>query len=385
MTDDKSGTWRMDTLSAHGLGYIDPTTGGVVPPIQPATTFERAADNTYPRGYTYARPNHPTQDLPEQLIARLEGAAEARLFSSGLAAATSLFLALDPGDHVIAPAVMYWSLRGWLTGFASRWGVEVSLVDVADAEVLKAAIRPGKTRMVWVETPSNPLWQVVDIAQVAEIAHQAGALVAVDNTVPTPVLTRPIDLGADFVMHAATKALNGHSDVLAGVVAAADAGHPVWQRVLENRGGLGGVIGPFEAWLLMRGMRTLPLRVRAASANAQALAEHLSAHPKVARVYYPGLPDHPGHGIAARQMTGGFGTMLSAELAGGHAATMTFLARLSLWTRATSLGGVESLIEHRSSVEGPTSPIPPDLLRLSAGIEAVEDLVADLEEALAAV
>ena len=278
---------------------------------------------------------------------------------------------------------MYWSLRNWLMTFATQWGLQIELIDMSDAAVVQAAIRPGQTKLVWVETPANPLWTITDIAATAELAHRAGALLAVDSTVGTPVLTQPLDLGADLVMHAATKYLNGHSDLIAGVLVARQD-NALWQRIKNVRAQIGGTLGSFEAWLLLRGMRTLHLRVRAASASAQRVAEHFAGHRHVRAVLYPGLPDFPGHAVAARQMSGGFGGMLSICARGGEAAAIATAAHTQLWKRATSLGGVESLIEHRSSVEGVGTPAPPDLLRLSVGIEACEDLIDDLEQALQA-
>jgi cystathionine gamma-synthase len=292
-----------------------------------------------------------------------------------------VFQALHPGDHVLAPKVMYWSLRNWLLGFATSWGLEVEPIDMTDAAAVQAAIRPGATKLIWVETPANPLWTITDIAATAEIAHEAGALLAVDSTSATPVLSQPLALGADLVMHSATKYLNGHSDLTAGTVTTrADGAH--WQRLRSVRAQIGGTLGSLESWLLLRGLRTLYLRVRTASASALRIAEHFEGHPAVAEVLYPGLPSNPGHELAARQMPGGFGGMLSIRTAGGEDAAIAAAARTRLWKRATSLGGVESLIEHRASVEGPGTPVPPDLLRLSVGIEHVDDLIADLEQAL---
>ncbi|HMG50801.1 MAG TPA: PLP-dependent aspartate aminotransferase family protein, partial [Inquilinus sp.] len=276
-----------------------------------------------------------------------------------------------------------WSLRNWLMTEATRWGLKVELVDTHDIDAVRAALRPGETRLVWLETPANPMWNITDIEAVAEAAHGAGARVAVDSTVATPVLTRPLALGADLVMHSATKYLNGHSDVIAGALATARDDEQ-WQRIKRIRAQLGGILGPFESWLLLRGMRTLVPRVRQASASAMAIAEHFHGHPLVSAVLYPGLPSADGHAIAARQMQGGFGGMLSIRVRGGAAAAIGTAARVELWKRATSLGGVESLIEHRSSIEGPTSPVPDDLLRLSAGIEDPSELIADLEQALKA-
>jgi cystathionine gamma-synthase len=369
------------TVAAQALGWIEPTTRAVVPPIHPSTTFLRDEDNQYRSGRMYARADSPAFDQAEAVLAELEGGAAAALFASGSAAASALFLALAPGDHVVIPPVMYWSLRHWLLTFASRWGLVVEVVDPADLKAMRAAMRPGSTRLVWVETPANPLWMVSDIAALAEIAHAAGARLAVDSTVPTPVLTRPLVLGADMVMHSATKYLNGHSDVVAGALITG-AEDEFWQRIKANRVQMGGILGPFEAWLLLRGLRTLFARVPLACRSAQAIAERLSAHPRILEVLYPGLPGFPGHEIARRQMSGGFGAMLSVRLQGGAAAAIATAARVKLWKRATSLGGVESFIEHRASIEGQGSPVPLDLLRLSVGLEAVEDLIADLEQAL---
>jgi cystathionine gamma-synthase len=277
---------------------------------------------------------------------------------------------------------MYWGLRSWLQTFARDWGLHVDFADMGDPAALKASLRPGATKLVWIETPANPLWTVTDIAAVAEFAHAAGARVAADSTVATPVLAQPLSLGADLVMHSATKYLNGHSDLIAGALVTRADDEP-WRRLKALRAQQGNILCSFEAWLLLRGMRTLYPRVKAACANAMTLAERLSGNPHVAEVLYPGLPDFAGHAVAARQMRGGFGGMLSIRVKGGEQAAIATAARVEIWKRATSLGGTESLIEHRASVEGAGTPCPPDLLRLSAGIEAAEDLVADLEQALA--
>lgn len=369
------------TIAAQALGWIEPVTRAVVPPVHPSSTFIRDADNGYSSGRMYARADSPAFDQAEAVLAELEGGAAAALFASGSAAACALFLALDPGDHVVIPRVMYWSLRNWLLTFASRWGLVVEVVDPADLDAVRAVVRVGKTKLVWVETPANPLWSVSDIAALAGIAHGAGARLAVDSTVPTPVLTRPLGLGADIVMHSATKYLNGHSDVIAGALVTG-VEDEFWHRIKLNRVQMGGILGPFEAWLLLRGMRTLFARVPLACRSAQAIAERLSEHPAVLEVLYPGLPGFPGHEVAKRQMNGGFGAMLSIRVRGGEAAAIATAARVEIWKRATSLGGVESFIEHRASIEGPTSPVPLDLLRLSVGLEASEDLIADLVGAL---
>ncbi|SFV11872.1 cystathionine gamma-synthase [Methylobacterium sp. 174MFSha1.1] len=374
--------WSKKSLAAQALGHVDPVTKAVVPPIHVATTYIRDPDNQYSSGYVYGRPDNATVREAEAVIAMLEEAeAGALLFSSGMAAATAVFGALDPGDHIVAPTVMYWALRRWLSEEATRWGLRVDFVATDDLDALKAAVRPGETKLVWLETPSNPLWTVTDIAGAAGIAHAAGARLAVDSTASSPVVTRPLMLGADVVMHAATKVLNGHSDVIAGALAGAKSDE-FWARIQRIRSGNGAILGPFEAYLLMRGMRTLHVRIAAQMANAGELARRLSAHPAVAQVLYPGLAQHPGHAVAARQMTGGFGTMLSIRVAAGEAAAIRTAARVGLWKRATSLGGVESLIEHRASIEGPSTPCPPDLLRLSVGIEDADDLYADLDQAL---
>ena len=374
---------RPETIAAQALGWIDERTRAITPPIHVSSTYLRDADNQYRSGRIYARADNPAFDQAEAVICALERGHAAALFASGMAAATAVFQALEPGDHVLAPQVMYWSLRNWLTTFATRWGLDVELIDMTDPGALRAAIRPGKTKLVWVETPANPLWSVTDIEATATIAHAAGATLAVDSTVATPVLTQPLALGADIVMHAATKYLNGHSDLLAGVLVTREDS-ALWQRIRAVRAQIGGTLGSFESWLLLRGMRTLHLRVAAASRSALRIAQHFERHPLVAGVLYPGLPGAHGHAVAARQMQGGFGGMLSIRAKGGEAAAIAVAAHTELWKRATSLGGTESLIEHRASVEGAGTPAPPDLLRLSVGIEDTGDLIRDLEQALLA-
>ncbi len=372
-----------DSIAAQALGWIDEATRAITPPIHVSSTYLRDPDNQYRSGRVYARADNPAYDQAEAVINTLEGGHQTLLFASGMAAATAVFQALQPGDHVLAPKVMYWSLRNWLMTFATGWGLQVELIDMTDPATVQAALRPGQTKLVWIETPANPLWSITDIEATAALAHQAGALLAVDSTVATPLLTQPLALGADLVMHAATKYLNGHSDLIAGCLTTrADNEH--WQRVRKVRAQVGGTLGSFEAWLLLRGLRTLHLRVRAACASAQRIAEHFNGHPLVAEVLYPGLPNFPGHAIAARQMKGGFGGMMSIRARHGEAAAIAVAAQTQLWKRATSLGGTESLIEHRASVEGAGTPAPADLLRLSVGIENTEDLIADLEQALAA-
>lgn len=381
MTDDQ---WTKRTLAAQAMGTVDPLTKAIVPPIHIATTYLRDADNCYSSGFIYGRPDNETVHEAQAVLAMLEEAkAGALLFASGMAAATSVFQALSPGDHVVASKVMYWALRAWLLSEATRWGLKIDFVETDDLNKLREAVKPRVTKLVWVETPSNPLWTITDIAAAAEIAHKAGAKLAVDSTCASPVHTRPLTFGADIVMHAATKVLNGHSDVVAGALCAREDDE-LWMRIKNIRKGQGGILGPFEAFLLMRGMRTLFVRQERQSASAMALAHRLSSHPRVARVLYPGLPQHPGHDVAARQMRSGFGYMLSIQVVGGEAAAIKTAAHVELYKRATSLGGVESLIEHRASIEGADTPCPKDLLRLSTGIEDADDLFADLDQALAA-
>ncbi|MBL9192167.1 MAG: PLP-dependent transferase [Opitutaceae bacterium] len=370
------------TALAQALGYLDPTTGAVVPPIQPSTTYERGPDNRLLSGRLYSRADNPNYDGVEALLSHLEGGAASAVFSSGMAAATAVFQALRPGDHVLVPQVIYWALRNWLVGWATDWGLRVESVDMTDLARVRAALRPGQTRLVWVETPANPTLTVSDIAALAALAHDHGARLAVDSTFATPLLTRPLALHADLVMHSATKYLNGHSDVIAGALTTRVVDE-AWQRILRVRVQAGSVLGPFEAWLLLRGMRTLHVRVPAQCRSALAVAAHFERHPAIVAALYPGLPSFPGHEIAVRQMHGGFGGMLSLRVRGGAEGALAALGRLRLWKRATSLGGVESLVEHRASVEGPQSTTPPDLLRMSVGLEDTGDLIADLEQALA--
>jgi cystathionine gamma-synthase len=372
-----------ETVAAQALGWIDERTRAITPPIHVSSTYLRDPDNQYRSGRVYARADNPAFDQAEAVLCALEQGTQALLFASGMAAATAVFQALAPGDHVLAPKVMYWSLRNWLMSFATSWGLQVELIDMTDPAVVQQAIRPGRTKLVWIETPANPLWTVTDIAATAAIAHGAGAWLAVDSTVATPVLSQPLTLGADIVMHAATKYLNGHSDLIAGALVTRQD-NEVWQRIRKVRAQLGGTLGSFESWLLLRGMRTLHLRVNAATRSAQRIAEHFAGHALVAEVLYPGLPAASGHAVAARQMRGGFGAMLSIRVKGGEAAAIAVAATTAIWKRATSLGGTESLIEHRASVEGAGTPAPADLLRLSVGIEHGDDLIADLEQALRA-
>ena len=383
MSDDAD--LKPASVLAHGGRRPDAAGGDVAPVLRPSTNFARDAAYRLPEGErSYTRDANPGYPPLEAMLARLEGGAQALLFGSGMAAATAVLQALRPGDHIVLQHVLYWGVRDWMLSYAKDWGLGLDLVDAADPKGLAAAVRPGTTKLVWIETPANPTWDIVDIAAAAQIAHEAGARLVVDSTVATPILSRPIEHGADIVMHSATKALNGHGDVLAGVlVTAAEDGF--WARVRASRHFGGAVLGTFETWLLHRGLRTLHLRVARASANALALARHFEGHPKLEAVLYPGLERHPGHALAKRQMQGGFGYGLSLRVKGGAEAALKLCAGCTLIVRATSLGGTETLIEHRASVEEPGSPVPPNLLRLSVGIEDAGDLIADLERALASI
>jgi cystathionine gamma-synthase len=371
-----------ETLTAQGMGRVAAPYRDIVPPLYLSTTYERGADGTYPGGRVYSRADNPSYDQAEALLASLEGAAGAMLFASGQAAAAAVFQALAPGDCVLAPRNMYWALRKWLLAFAAPWGLGVEFYDNASIDDLAGKSRTRRPRLIWIETPANPTWELTDIAAACTVAREIGAIVAVDSTAATPLLTRPIEFGADIVMHSATKYLNGHSDVIAGMLATAQDDE-MWQGLRYIRAGGGAVPGPFEAWLLLRGMRTLHLRVASACANALAIAQRLHGHPRLSHVLYPGLPTHPGYDIAEKQMHGGFGAMMSLRLRAGEDAAKTFTSRLRVFMQATSLGSVESLAEHRASVEGPDTLCPADLVRLSIGIEHIEDLAGDIEQALA--
>jgi cystathionine gamma-synthase len=373
---------KPETLAAHAYFGMDPTTGALSPPLYSATTYARDSDyRLRDPTQNYARNGTPTTALAERVIAALEGAADARLFASGMAAITTLFETVPHGAHVAAPQVMYYGTRHWLEQLESRGRIGLTLFDPEDPEAIRQAVVEGRTDILWIETPINPTLAIIDIAQAVESAHRAGAIVAVDSTAASPVLTRPLALGADIVFHSATKYLNGHSDVLAGVLATREE-NGRWEAIAAHRKATGNLLGSMEAWMLTRGMRTLHLRVRKSSDNAMAIALHLSRHPSVERVLYPGLPDHPGHVIARRQMSA-FGGMLSVLVKGDLARTNAVVRRLKVFLPATSLGGVESLAEHRRIIEGPDSPVPENLIRLSIGIEAVEDLINDLDQALA--
>ena len=385
----------IETLLAQGGHFIDPETGAIVPPIHPSTTFAR--DERYELiGYGYSRSGNPTCAQVEEVLARLEGAEEALVFASGLAGIATFFDTVRGGEHVVAPRVMYHGAADWLRRLAGRRGIGVTFFDAAAlpraaappgavapgaARALEAAVRPGETSVVWIEASVNPTWDVIDVRAAAEIAHAGGAILGVDATATPAVTLRALDLGADVVFHSGTKYLAGHSDVTAGVLATRHTDER-WEDVKLARTLMGGVLGPFESWLLLRGMRTLHVRYERQAENAMAIARHFDGHPKLDAVLYPGLESHPGHAVAKRQMTNGFGAMLSLLVAGDAGDAKRVATRTRLFVPATSLGGVESLIEHRATVEGPHSVVPENLLRVSVGIENADELIADLEQAL---
>jgi cystathionine gamma-synthase len=370
---------RPETLAVHAARAPDPGTGAVAPPLHLSTTFERAPDGDYPHGFQYGRSGNPTREALERSIAVLEGAAEALCFASGTAASMAAFALLRPGDHVVAPTECYYGTIRQLRELVGTMGVSITQADSWDPEALQDAWTPA-TRMLWIETPSNPRLRITDIAGAAQMAHARGALLACDSTFATPVLQQPLALGADIVMHSTTKFLAGHSDVTGGVLAVRQRGDTL-QALRNYQHQAGAVPSPFDCWMIRRSIMTLPLRVRAQSESAALVARFLAGHPGIEQVHYPGLESHPGHDVAARQM-GGFGSMLSFEVAGGAPSAMQVAARMRLFTRATSLGSVESLVEHRASIEGPDTRTPQGLLRLSIGLEHPDDLIADLAQAL---
>lgn len=378
---DKSKPLHPATLAAQANHAIDPTTGAVVPTLETSTTFARDQDYALASGYEYARDTNPTATVAEGVLAVISRATSALLFNAGMAAITAVFETLRPGEHVVAQTIMYHGTGAWLRRIAETRGIAVTFVDVTETGALEAAVQSKPTAMVWVEVLANPTWDVVDIAAAAQVARAAGAVLAVDCTVAPPCTLDAIALGADLVFHSATKYLGGHSDLTAGaLVAARDDAR--WAEIKRVRTLTGGIISPFDAWLLVRGMRTLFVRYERASENALAMAQHFSNHPAISGVLYPGLESHPGHEVAKRQMAGGFGGMLSVLVSGDEAAARQVATRTRVFIPATSLGGVESLIEHRKTIEGPNSPVPGNLLRISVGIESVADLIADLEQAL---
>lgn len=370
---------RIETLAVHAGREAEESTRDVTPAIHLSTTFKKAADGSLPGGYLYGRSNNPNRENLEQALAQLEAGAAALAFSSGSAATMALFQALRPGDHVIAPEDAYYGTAILLKNHLSSWGLQSTFVDMGDLAAIEQAVTPA-TRLVWSETPSNPLLKVCDLRGIATITKKNGALLACDNSWATPLLQRPLELGADIVMHSITKYLSGHSDVTAGTLIFKSTGSLLEKmRSIQREGG--SVPSPFECWLTLRGLQTFPYRVRAHSENAHRVAEFLVRQPKIEAVHYPGLPTHPGHKIASAQMAG-FGGMLSIQVKGGQVEALKLAATVKLFTHATSLGGAHSLIEHRASVEGPGTRTPANLLRLSIGLEHPDDLIEDLEEAL---
>ncbi|TLX20874.1 trans-sulfuration enzyme family protein [Thermomonas fusca] len=372
-------THRPCTLAVHAGNHADPATGAVAPPIHLATTFRHGPAGERIAGYEYQREGDPTNDRLREALVALEGGATALTFASGMAAMTTALESLPAGSRVLFPDDCYSGLRMLFNEFLPERGLVVETVDMADLDAVRAACATPLA-MLWIETPSNPLLKVCDIAALADIGHAAGALAVVDNTFATPLLQRPLALGADIVMHSTTKYFGGHSDVLGGaLVFARDDGFA--NKVAHRLHVTGAVLAPFSAWLILRGCRSLGARMAMHCANARKLAEFLATHPAVERVNWPGLPTHPGHAVAAKQMRD-FGAMLSVELRGGREAALAVAGRLRIFTNATSLGGCESLVEHRASVEGPNPRSPQNLLRVSVGLEDGDDLIADFRQAL---
>jgi cystathionine gamma-synthase len=370
---------HLETTAVHSGHIIDPGSGAVTPPIHLSTTFERAADGSYPHGYDYTRSDNPNRAALEACMAALEGGTAAAAFSSGSVVMMSLLQALNPGDHVIAPGDMYFGIQRVMREILMPWGLDISFIDMTSLAELEQSLKPN-TRLVIVESPSNPQIKITDIAATTNLAKTVGASVVVDNTIPTPVLQRPFFLGADFVVHATTKYLGGHSDVLGGILVAREENELFEKtRTIQQIGG--SVPSPFDCWLLLRGIQTLPYRVRAQSDHALQIARFLEAQPAVESVLYPGLKSHPGHEIAAKQMND-FGGLLSILVKGDAETAMAVAAKVKVFIRATSFGGTHSLIEHRASIEGPHTSTPPNLLRLSIGLEHPDDLIADLDQAL---
>ncbi len=370
---------RIETIAVHAGHGVDPTTGAVAPPICLSTTFERDPDGSYPRGHLYARNSNPNRDALEACLAELEGGVAAAAFASGTAATLAVFHTLAPGDHVIAPQDVYHGTARLLREHMAPWGLTATFVDMTDPEHVRSALTP-RTRLIWVETPSNPMLKISDVGAIADLAHAAGALCVCDNTFATPVLQRPFPLGADLVVHATTKYLSGHGDVMGGAVVAR-LSERAFAQVRKFQAAGGGVPSPFDCWLALRSIRSAPYRVRAHSDNALQVAAFLERHSRVERVHYPGLPAHPGHALARRQMSH-FGGMTSFQVVGGRDAAIAVATKVRVITRATSFGGVESLIEHRASIEGPGTKTPENLLRLSVGLEHPDDLIEDLAQAL---
>lgn len=385
MTHNYSEFEHMETVAVHAGKEVDPNTSAVMPPLHLSSTFRRSADGTYPTGYTYIRSENPTRQALENCLCALEGGKCAATFGSGMAAIAAVFQALRPGDHILVPDDLYFGTKHLLANILGPWGLAYNEVDMTDLASVEAAFQ-SNTRLVWIETPSNPLLKITDVAAVSKLARNHGAVCACDATWPSPILQRTLELGADLAVHATTKYLGGHSDLLGGAVIAREH-DDFFHRIVDIQKSVGGVPSPFDCWLLLRGIRTLPYRMRAHCENAAKIAEFLVGHPKVCQVHFPGLQTHPGHNVAARQMTD-FGGMLSFEVCPDDLHTakenaQRYAGRTKLFTQATSLGGVESLIEHRNTIEGPNSTTPEGLFRLSVGLEHPDDLIADLRQAMA--
>ncbi len=380
--NDISKSRHHETLTATALGWVDESTDAMALPLRPSTSFLRDPNQLDRAGRIFTRDDNPTFSQPEALISKLESGGGCLLYASGMAAITSVFQRLQPGDHVVLPKLVYSGLRDWLNTHGLRWGLQVTYVEECSPKLLQSAVKQGKTKIVWLETPSNPTWQITDIAAAADVAHTAGALVAIDNTVATPILTRPIEHGADIVVHSCSKYMNGHGDLIAGAAVVAPQHTAILSELQNLRNEYGGVLGSFESWLLMRGMRTLSARVRIASESALQIAQFLQSSERVEQVLYPGLPDHPLHDVAVRQMSGGFGGMLSFRVKGGEQAAKLVAGKVRIFRQAISFGSTESVIEHRAGMEKPDTPTPRDMLRVSIGLEHVQDLMSDLQQAL---
>jgi cystathionine gamma-synthase len=370
---------RIETLSVHSGRKIDSATRAVTPPIYLSTTFEREKDGGYPKGYNYSRGNNPNREALEECLAKIENGKYAAAFSSGSAAAMSILQSLQPGDHIIAPEDIYHGTRHLIKIF-EKWNINSDFVDMTSAENVDEAVKKN-TKLIWIETPSNPLLKIVDINRIAKLAKKINAVAVCDNTWATPVLQNPLELGADLVLHATTKYIGGHSDVLGGAVISKEP-NKIFEFVNEIQKSGGAVPSPFECWLVLRGIQTLPLRIKEQSENAMVIAEFLSSRKEVEIVHYPGLKEHPGHQLAKEQMKL-FGGMVSFQVKGNKNDSLKLASQVNLFTRATSLGGPESLIEHRASVEGTETKTPQNLLRLSIGLEHPGDLIEDLEQAFA--
>ena len=383
MSDITKSPLRPHSLLAHGGGGIDPATGGLVPAIQPATTFARdTAYRLISESHIYARDDNDLVRQIESLVAKLDGAADARAFASGMAAISATVRSVKPGSAILVQSGIYYGTTSWLRRHCAHCGIALIEADAGDTQRFRETHRETAPALVMLEVPANPMLTVADIPAIAETAKATGAVLAVDATAATPLLLRPLEHGADLVIHSATKALNGHSDVLAGIVCTRDANSDLWEFLRSERHDAGAVLSSFDASLLLRGLRTLGLRIERMCGTAQIIAEMLEAHPAVDRVLYPGLRSHHGHAVASRLMTGGYGYLMSFLVKGDAKTALTVAGRVTLVQRATSLGGVESLIEHRHTIEGGITDVPQNLLRLSVGIEDPDDLLDDLGRAL---